>query len=425
MNLEQKIKKFLKTGLVIGSCLLGSLVYSNRAEALTIIEQQITTNALEQYSPDIHQDKIVWMDRRNGNPDIYMKDLATNNEIPISTNPSWQESPVIYGTKIVWADDQNGSYDIYMYDLGPDGIYGTADDIGEVRITTNGASQYNPKIYGTKIVWYDYRNFVGFFQADIYMYDLGLDGLFGTADDSGEIQITTNTDDQWNPSVYDTKVVWKDYKNGNWDIYMYDLGPDGIYGTADDIGEVQITTNPAHQGGNCCVGDYGPNIYGTRIVYEDWRNGNADIYMYDLGPDGIYGTADDSGEVQITTDTADQGNPAIHGNKIVWFDWRNGNGDIYMYDLGLDGLFGTADDSGEVQITTDTAGQGNPAVYLDKIVWSDWRNDPGDWSNLDIYMATIVEQQMPIKSIVPIAASGVIAGLGALVLGYRRRKNET
>lgn len=36
LNLEQKIKKFLKTGLVIGGCLLSSLAYSNRADATTI-----------------------------------------------------------------------------------------------------------------------------------------------------------------------------------------------------------------------------------------------------------------------------------------------------------------------------------------------------------------------------------------------------
>jgi uncharacterized repeat protein (TIGR01451 family) len=35
-------------------------------------------------------------------------------------------------------------------------------------------------------------------------------------------------------------------------------------------------------------------------------------------------------ERQITTDPSDQGMPDIYGDKVVWEDYRNGNGDIYL-----------------------------------------------------------------------------------------------
>ena len=35
-------------------------------------------------------------------------------------------------------------------------------------------------------------------------------------------------------------------------------------------------------------------------------------------------------EKQITTNLSAQFSPAIYGNKIVWEDYRNGNLDIYM-----------------------------------------------------------------------------------------------
>ena len=38
-----------------------------------------------------------------------------------------------------------------------------------------------------------------------------------------ESRITTNTKDQLYPSIYGTRIVWEDYRNGNSDIYMYDL----------------------------------------------------------------------------------------------------------------------------------------------------------------------------------------------------------
>jgi beta propeller repeat protein len=40
-------------------------------------------------------------------------------------------------------------------------------------------------------------------------------------------------------------------------------------------------------------------------------------------------------ETSICTDPNDQGSSAIYGDRIVWRDNRNGNWDIYMYDLSL------------------------------------------------------------------------------------------
>jgi beta propeller repeat protein len=77
----------------------------------------------------------------------------------------------------------------------------------------------------------------------------------------------------------------------------------------------------------------GSDISGDWIVYADGRNGNSDIFAYQVSS----GT-----EIQVTTNDKDQISPLISGNLIVWVDRRNWDGetpvalrgnDVYGYDL--------------------------------------------------------------------------------------------
>ncbi len=119
----------------------------------------------------------------------------------------------------------------------------------------------------------------------------------------------------------------------------------------------RITTNSNTQ--------YMPAVSNNRIVWWDFRNGenNWDIYLYDLSTNA---------ERRITVNSANQGRPRISGNCIVYSDKRNGNWDIYLYDLTT---------NTERQITSNPADQLSPAISGNRIVWEDYRN-----GNSDIYM---------------------------------------
>lgn len=215
-------------------------------------------------------------------------------------------------------------------------LQAAAPKITETRITTNALEQWSPVIYGNKIAWQDNRNG----NWDVYIFDL-----------STKKEISTlNTSNQYLPDIYDNKIVWADERNGGSDIYLQDLSTKK---------QTRITTTGSA---------YAPKIYGNKIVWTGSPyGGNSDvynIYMYDLST---------KKETQITTDGSDDHySPAIYGNYIVWEDWRNGNGDIYVYDLST---------KKEKRITTDGSNQQFPAIYGNKIVWQDDRN--GNW---DIYM---------------------------------------
>lgn len=124
-----------------------------------------------------------------------------------------------------------------------------------------------------------------------------------------------------------------------------------------------------------------PDIHGDKVVWQDYRNTtnsnkiNADIYYYNFLT---------TQTKQITTNTAYQTSPSIWGNRIVWEDYRNAqtvstNADIYLYDV----LTGQ-----ETQITTNGAAQMFPDIWEDKIVWEDYRNGVGDIYMFDITTKT-------------------------------------
>lgn len=200
--------------------------------------------------------------------------------------------------------------------------------VSPVRITADPQGQSVPAVFGSRVVWQDNRNG----NWDIYSYNL---------DTQREQRLTTDPSPHINPAVYMGKIVWVDYRNGNrnGDIYLYDLT---------SRSETRITTG---------VGDpANPDIFADKIVWEDVRNGNKDIFMYDIKK-GM--------ESVITIFPSTQRFPKIYGSKIVWQDDRNGNWDIYMYDT---------DTGNETRITTDSFDHCAPAVFQDKIAWMDNRN---------------------------------------------------
>jgi len=255
-----------------------------------------------------------------------------------------------------------------------------APKITEKRITTNAAEQYSPVIYGNKIAWYDNRNG----NWDIYIYDLS----------TKKETSTLNKSDQYSPDIYSNNIVWTDTRNGKTEIYLEDLSTKK---------QTRIINNK--------VDNWDPAIYGNKIVWtgypgEDYEGYN--IYMYDIStkkeqmiaaqaysPD-IYGNRvvwanDNAGysdiymydlstnkQTQITNNGL-ANSPAIYGNKVVWTDMRNGNADIYMYDIST---------KKEKRITTNPSASYSPKIYGDRIVWDDDRN--GNW---DIYVYDLATRQ--------------------------------
>ncbi len=231
----------------------------------------VCSESKDQKHSAIAEDYAVWTDTRNGNYDIFAKDLVTGDEISVCTLDSLQVYPSISGNIIVWQDRRSeNDYDIYGYDLSTDTEFVICDDP---------SNQYYPFIFGNKVVWHDTRNG----DADIFYYNL----------DTGQTTaVCTASGHQMRPKVYQNYIVWQDARSSDYDIYCHDL----------DSGNTFVVCDAAEDQQN-------PAIFGDIIVWQDKRTGENNIRGYKISG---------STEFVICDDTGQQIEPEIYNNIVVW-----------------------------------------------------------------------------------------------------------
>jgi len=140
--------------------------------------------------------------------------------------------------------------------------------------------------------------------------------------DTKEIKRLKLDGDQKNPDITGDKLVWQDDRNGNWDIYFKNP----------ETGKSrQITSNPKDQ--KYC------EISGNKIVFADWRDEgeNGEIYLYNLKTEELKQITNNE-EIKIggasTGKPAKQVWPFIDNNWVTWTDNRTGFGsDIFAKNL--------------------------------------------------------------------------------------------
>ena len=141
-------------------------------------------------------------------------------------------------------------------------------------------------------------------------------------------------------------------------------------------------------------------IDGTSVVWSAERDGDYDLYRWDLSQSY-------PSDIAWIGAAGGQANPQISGDRVVWQDNRSGNWDIYT---------GSLSGGAVASICTAAGDQESPIIDGDRIVWQDNRN--GNW---DIYMFT-VSSTAPVP--VPTPAPLVITAPGTYSIaadGYNGR----
>ncbi len=152
------------------------------------------------------------------------------------------------------------------------------------------------------------------------------------------------TAEQLHPRVNGSRVVWQDQRNGVWDIYT------------------KVVDRSAPQSGTSVRVTNGdtdheqPAVDGNVIVWQEKQGVKSDIYGYRL---------DTQATIPIATGPGDKIKPAIAGDWVVWQGNAAGNWDIYAYNLTT---------LENVQITSHERDQVNPAIAGNVVVWEDYRH---------------------------------------------------
>ncbi len=274
----------------------------------------------DQMYPKASGTTVVWQDNRDGDWDIYVKDLSAGASRALATNGFEQKMPDIEGNIVVWQDNRAGDWDIYGYDLSAN---------REFPVASGSGNQINPAISGNRVVWQSDQNG----NWDIYKGDLA----------TGEkTRLTLHERDQINPEIYADTIVWEDYRNGLGEIYKYDIAS-GI--------ETRVTVDINNQ--------TKPRVSGQALVWTDQRNGGSQK--------DIYANMSSAGEARVTYGSYDETGAAILNNTIVYVDYEKGSADpdLSFYDLQT-GVGG--------KLTANPAAQEEPEIASDHVLWQDNRD---------------------------------------------------
>lgn len=270
-----------------------------------------------------------------------------------------------------------------------------AQDQQDVRIVSDGQG-------GSIISWVDFRTDAT--TSDIYAQKIDSAGTTKWTSNGVEVSVIAGNDQSFVRMVEDGNggiiLAWQDWRNGDRDIYAQHINSAGnAVWTANGVPVVQKTF---HQENPIIIGD-GNN--GAIVVWQDSAGIGWDIYAQKIDSNGTRQW--NTNGVAVCTAAGDQINPKVTGDGsqgaiIVWQDDRNGlDNDIYAQNVDKAGNIKWAV-NGTI-ICNESGTQNNPKIESINngsavIAWPDKRS-----GNYDVYA-----QLVDLSGIVQWTTNGVV-----------------
>jgi len=325
----------------------------------------------------------------------------------LAGGPGEQLRPCIWGTRIVWSDYRSSNPTIALFDT-------TDASLSFLPSPHPSLDHLNPDLSSTLVVWEEGCSSC---PHDIWALDLSSRQL---------LPIATSPADETTPAVSDSTIVWRSFNGSSHALIALDLSS-GLTTT--------IASHPAQA-------DFSfgrPLIDGSTIVWSENFSHSSHLVAFDLSSRSIsplatipfpspdyalsypYLVFTDPALVLFhlpsgRTQTLFQGwlahAPAIHGNLVVWAggqDWERSDLDIYGFDLSTNRPF---------LISNHPARETAPDVFGERVVWQ--REENGTFQVVFLDLAgkrpPIPPVVAPVENVVP-AISSPLAELGKISWG--------
>lgn len=250
--------------------------------------------------------------------------LAPGTEVQITSHELGQHTPAVDGNRVVWIDPR-------LERLGGSDVFTRTVDGPVRRVSSDDAEPESfLGVSGDRIVWSDRRTAdeTASDNTDIFLVDLA-------ATDGGERQLTADPAPQRDPDVSGRWVAWTDLRDGNQDVFAFDLETDEM---------IRITDEEPNQ--------FGPALSGELLVWLDGRDGGS-IRLRDL----VTGE-----ERRLVAGVDAVGAVDVGGGRVVWAEEGGEGAEIRLLEIG----------TGEVQtLASGPVRRFNPVVSGSLVVWEE------------------------------------------------------
>jgi beta propeller repeat protein len=236
---------------------------------------------------------LVWEDAREGEPDVLIYDLEQEREFRASNADGVRREPAVSGSLVVWLEGED-PHEVMVrgVDLAED---------NEFDVTDSPARRARLAISSDLIAWQEWNGSHWEIQVVDHEFE-HVATLGGDMRNNGR------------PSVSGSTVIWQAHDGESWNIHLFD---------AETNTEESVTASE-HD-------DQSPSIDGETIVYVrlESSGGQPNLIVHDHSA---------GSEQTLTTEHFVQ-RPNVQGQFVVWEDWRSGLPDVYVWDLEAEQSF--------------------------------------------------------------------------------------
>ncbi len=349
---------------------------------------------------------VAWEDHRSGFRDIYIQRVDgtgaprwTADGLALCTATGEQYSPKIVadgsgGAFVTWVDWRGAAQDIYAQRV---------DSSGTPLWTANGVPlcsavnhQNNQNIIpdgsgGAIVTWEDNRagNSTIFYNPRVYAQRVNGSGVPQWT--ANGVAVANFPSGETRPVLVSNGaggaiIAWKDYRNGEYDIFAQRILANGAVDPAWPAGGRAVALYWGDQDGLVLAVD---GSGGAFVAWAQSDGATRDIFIHHLLVSGALDPAWPAAGKALVADYFDQSSPAIMpdgagGALVSWDDQRGTGRDIYAQHVLASGAFDPAWPATGLSLSAGALGdQAAPKMVSDGaagaiVAWRDPRNDVGD-----------------------------------------------